>query len=295
MSLVISGTVPIRDLPLLTGSVELKEHFVKLDGHEIPCTMGTAAMVSAACRTCEAVRIASPTWITAGDIGDSKGSRLIYNYLIDKLASIKPSVLSLHYLMPITVLATKLIDSFGSKKPVLIADAGSMYVMKSIGASREFDLFTPDPGEMAFLADPSASHPAYMQRFLFEQDTVDVPRLVEQAYKHGNASRVLLVKGAKDYVAKEGRIVAVIEEPFIPTLEPIGGTGDTVTGIASALVSYGMEVEKAAITAARTNRVAGKLANPSTATKVREIIVQIPKALEQCMNENAKTQQDHVE
>lgn len=283
MSLVISGTVPIRDLPLLTGSAKVEEHFVKLDGHDIPCTMGTAAMVSAACRTCEALGIAPPTWITAGDIGDSKGSRLIYNYLIDKLASIKPGVTSLHYLMPITVPATKLMDSFGSRKPVLIADAGSMYVMKSIGASREFDLFTPDPGEMAFLADPSASHPAYMQRFLFEQDTVDVPSLVEQAHKHGNAPRVLLVKGVKDYVAREGRIVAVIEEPFIPTLEPIGGTGDTITGIASALISYGLEVEKAAITAARTNRVAGKLANPSTATKVREIITQIPKALEECL------------
>jgi NAD(P)H-hydrate repair Nnr-like enzyme with NAD(P)H-hydrate dehydratase domain len=65
--------------------------------------------------------------------------------------------------------------------------------------------------------------------------------------------------------------------------------------IASALVSYGMEVEKAAITAARTNRLAGKLANLSTATKDREIIEQIPKAIEQCLNEDAGTPQDHIE
>ncbi len=279
MSLVIVGTVPIKNLPLYIGIPKLEDKALIINGHSIPCTMGTAAMFTAAYLTCKTVGVEPPTWITAGDIGDSSGSRVIYQHLIDNLQSVKPKVLTLHYLLPITLLAKKTMESLRKAKPILIADAGSMYVMKSIGAAKEFDLFTPDPGEMAFLADPKAPHPSYMQHYLFQLDTLDIPKLIEQAYRHGNASRVLLVKGARDYIAKEGKILAVIDEPNIPVLEPIGGTGDTITGITSALCHKGLEVEKAAIVAAKTNRLAGKLANPTTATRVLDIALQIPKAL----------------
>ena len=46
-----------------------------------------------------------------------------------------------------------------AKRPVLIADAGFMYAAKMSGQSSKYDLFTPDVGELAFLADEEAPHP----------------------------------------------------------------------------------------------------------------------------------------
>ncbi|NHV96750.1 MAG: sugar kinase [Thaumarchaeota archaeon] len=284
MSLVIVGTVPIKDLPLYVGTPKIECNMLILGEQRIPCTMGTAALFFASHLTCQTLGVAPPVWVTAGDIGDGVGSRIIYQHLASNIKTIKPKVLTLHYLLPIILLAKNMMVSIKEVKPALIADAGSMYVMKSIKAAKEFDLFTPDPGEMAFLADPRATHPAYIQHYLFESDTTNIPGLIEQAYKQGNVPRVLLVKGAKDYIAKEGKILAVIDQPNIPTLEPIGGTGDTITGIVSALIYSGLEVEKAAIIAAKTNRLAGKLANPTTATRVLEIALQIPKALVECLH-----------
>jgi ADP-dependent NAD(P)H-hydrate dehydratase / NAD(P)H-hydrate epimerase len=69
----------------------------------------------------------------------------------------------------------------------------------------------------------------------------------------------------------------------VETLEPVGGTGDTVTGIVSALVASGMGVEDSAILAARVNRLAGLYADPTPATQVIEIIRRIPRAMEKVM------------
>ncbi len=283
MSLVIVGTIPIKDFPLYVGTPKVEGNYLLLDGYKVPCGMGTAALFFTANLVCQTLNLTPPIWVTAGDIGDSSGSRILYQHIASNIQNIKPKVLTLHYLLPITLLAKNMMESIRKVKPMLIADAGSMYVMKSIGAAKEFDLFTPDPGEMAFLADPKAIHPAYMQHYLFELDTTNMPSLIEQAYKQGNVPKVLLVKGAIDYIVKEGKILAVIDEPNIPALEPIGGTGDTITGTVSALIYSGLEVEKAAIIAAKTNRLAGKLANPTTATRVLDIALQIPKALVQCL------------
>lgn len=285
MSLLIAGTAPIKDLPLISGTPSLEGNSLRLGGYSIPCSMGTAVMVFASYLACKKLDLEPPIWVTAGDIGDSHGSKAVYKYLIENLGSLRPKLLALHYMMPIILLAKELMDVIRKVKPILVADAGSMYVMKVIGAAKEFDLFTPDPGEMAFLADPKATHPAYMQHYLFEIDTLDVPRLIEQAYAHGNASKVLLVKGSKDYIAKDGKVVAIISEPNIPVLEPIGGTGDTITGVASALIYSGMEVDRAAIIASKTNRMAGMLANPTTATRSVDIAMHIPKSLEICLRE----------
>jgi ADP-dependent NAD(P)H-hydrate dehydratase / NAD(P)H-hydrate epimerase len=74
-----------------------------------------------------------------------------------------------------------------------------------------------------------------------------------------------------------------VEEPVVEALEPVGGTGDTVTGIVSALVASGVSVEDSAVLAAKVNRLAGFYADPTPATQVLEIIRRIPKALEQVM------------
>lgn len=274
--LAVSGTVPVKELPLIAGRPKLQNGFLILEDARIPCTMGTAAMVSTTIVTCDYLGIEGPYWITAGDLGEGSGSRAVYKYLVEKLSEISPNVLSLHYILPILTLMREVMKSTEKcdKKPILIADAGSMYAVKAIGFASRFDILTPDAGELAFLADPDATHPAYIQRYLFGIDTTEIPKLVRQAYTYGNAPKVLLVKNPVDHIAKEGQIIATIDEPNIPELESIGGTGDTITGLVSAFLSAGYEPAPAAIIAAKANRMAGKLATPSTATKVFEIISQ---------------------
>ena len=48
-----------------------------------------------------------------------------------------------------------------SPKPTLVADAGFMYVAKMSGYADAYDLFTPEAGELAILADEKAPHPFY--------------------------------------------------------------------------------------------------------------------------------------
>jgi NAD(P)H-hydrate repair Nnr-like enzyme with NAD(P)H-hydrate dehydratase domain len=163
----------------------------------------------------------------------------------------------------------------------MIADAGSMYAAKAAGLASHFDVFTPDATEMAFLADPDATHPAYVARHLFDADISQTPELVADAYEHNNAARLLLVKGATDYVVDGGDVVATVAEPDVPALEAVGGTGDTITGLVSAFVHAGLELHEAAIIAARSNRMAGKFAQATPATRVRQIIGQFHAVFEE--------------
>jgi NAD(P)H-hydrate repair Nnr-like enzyme with NAD(P)H-hydrate dehydratase domain len=163
-------------------------------------------------------------------------------------------------------------------KPVLIADAGYMYVAKMSGRSEEYDLFTPDIGELAFLADEVAPHPFYTRGFILHEEN-HVPDLIARAYAHGNAPKYLLVKGSKDYIANRGGIHDTIDSPIEESMEVIGGTGDTLTGIVAALSATGMDIHEAALVASKVNRLAGVYAHPTPATEVAEIIRYIPEAL----------------
>jgi hypothetical protein len=288
--LVICGALPIKDSPLIVARPKLQNGFLALGTLQVPCTMGTAAMVSTAIIACEYLGVEGPTWVTAGDIGKGDGSRLMYDYLADNLPKINVDVLCFHYIMPMLTPMRKVVDAVRNcqKRPLLIADAGGIYAAKAAGLATEFDVFTPDAGEMAFLADPKATHPAYMGRHLFESDTQDIPKLIQEAYKYNNAPKILMVKNPVDHIAKNGQIIATINEPNIPTLEPIGGTGDTIAGMISALVSAGYDPCVATIVAAKTNRMAGKFANPKTRTKICEIITQIPKVFDQYLDKWSK-------
>jgi NAD(P)H-hydrate repair Nnr-like enzyme with NAD(P)H-hydrate dehydratase domain len=167
----------------------------------------------------------------------------------------------------------------------MIADAGSMYAAKAAGLAPSFDVFTPDASEMAFLADSDATHPAYVARHLFDADIDQTPDLVAAAHKHRNAARLLLVKGSTDYVVEDGGIVATIDEPDVPALEAVGGTGDTITGLVSAFVYAGLELHEAAVIAARSNRMAGKFAQATPATSISQIVGQFPAVFEKYLCE----------
>jgi len=275
--MLIAGTVPVKDMPLTFGKAGSEGDFLVVDGQRIPCTQGTAAMVSAALATTEYLKLEAPQVLLAGDIGQGKGSREIYEYLIENVAELAPEVLALHYWLPDMAQTRRLcaaIDKCASR-PVLIADAASMYSAKAAGLAEAFDIFTPDAAEMAFLADPDATHPAYV-RFMLFNNMERIPELINSAYQHKNAARLLLVKGAVDYVVRDGEVLAAVTEPDVPVMEAIGGTGDTITGVVSAFVYAGLEPHEAAIISARANRMAGKVAEVTPATRVRRVIDHFP-------------------
>jgi len=276
--MLIAGTVPIKGLPLVVGRVGVEGEALVIGGYRIPGTQGTAAMTSAACVTSDYLRLTSPQAVVAGDIGEGGGSREIYEYLIQNVVSLCPTVLALHYCLPDMALMRRLCRAVKDcrRRPLLIADAGSMYAAKAAGLAPEFDVFTPDAAELAFLADQEATHPAYVNRHLFCADITRAPALIIDSYRQRSAPRLLLVKGAIDYIARDGDIVATVTEPDVPELEAIGGTGDTITGLLTAFADAGLELAEAALIAAKANRTAGKFARATPATRVSQIISQFP-------------------
>jgi len=276
--MLIAGTVPVENLPLTMGVVKADKRFLAVDGYRIPCAQGTGAMIGAALAVTDYLGLEPPQVLLAGDTGLGDGSKTIYEYLIQNVSRLSLEVLALHYCLPDVALTRKLCDSVEkcARKPIMVADAASMYAAKATGLASRFDVFTPDATEMAFLADPDAVHPAYINKHLFDTDITQTPKLVSVAYQQKNAAKLLLVKGAVDYVVEEGDIVATVTEPDVPELEAIGGTGDTITGLVSAFIYAGLELHEAAIIACKSNRVAGRFAQVSPATKVGQIIEQFP-------------------
>ncbi|MDD5122803.1 MAG: hypothetical protein PHX97_05415, partial [Dehalococcoidales bacterium] len=61
--------------------------------------------------------------------------------------------------------------------------------------------------------------------------------------------------------------------------------GDTITGLTSAFVYAGVDPVKAGILASKCNRMGGKMANPTPATKVSEIIDVFPSVFKQYLCE----------
>lgn len=283
--LAIVGTVPDEKFPLVAGPVSIGDGYLSIEGHRVPVLRGTPALLAAAVKTCEVQGIPRPYGILCGDTGTGSGSRQLYEHLIRNLGSSDFGTIAFHYILPDIDLCIRVLFAVNGmvRRPLLVGDAGFMYVVKMAGQAPVFDLFTPDAGELAFLADEEAPHPFYTRGFIL-QDGNRVPDLIARAYEHENASRYLLVKGRIDYVANREGILATIENPVVEEMEPIGGTGDTITGIASALISGGVSPDRAACIAAKANRLAGYYAKPTPATQVTEIIAEIPRALAECMS-----------
>lgn len=288
--LMLAGTLPIESMGLTVGKITFDGQSLsigdKVIGQEL-ISIGATAMMSASATTCQTLGFEPPIAAVAGDLGKGDGSALLYKYLAEEAGTVGVSTLTLHYVLPQRKGFMDFMEmlDYWEKRPFLTADAGSMLIAKATSNCRKFDLFTPDAGEICFLADPEAGHPAYVKSMLFEIDTTDVPQLIKQAYEYGNAPRYLLIKGPIDFIVEEGKIIHMLKEPNIPVLEPIGGTGDTITGIVSTLIDAGYEPTKACLLAARTNRLAGQLANPTAATKVLEIVKHIGEAVKQVLTE----------
>ncbi len=276
----IVGTVPDADLGLLHGPARLEGGRVTVAGRELDVQRGTPALLAAALQVAAHLGRPEIHAYLAGDTGRGDGSRHLYDWLCRHLPDCICSVLVFHYLQPDVDWHGRVLLAIEqmTRPPILIADAGFMYAAKMSGQAGRYDCFTPDLGELAFLADEQAPHPFYTRGFiLHESNRAD--DLIERAYRHDNAAIHLLVKGATDAIVARGRVVDRVDAPSTPAMEAIGGTGDTLTGLLAALCAAGHDLVPAASLAARANRLCGALARPTPASPVSELIAAIPRAL----------------
>jgi ADP-dependent NAD(P)H-hydrate dehydratase / NAD(P)H-hydrate epimerase len=284
MSWTIVGTVPYEGFPLMDEACTVSSGKLKLGKYEVPILRGTPALLASACRTAEVLGIAPPRALLAGDTGKGSGSELVYRHLAERAGLESVRMMVFHYLQPDVDWHNRILCRIQDleTKPLLIADAGYMYVAKMSGFAAYYDLFTPDAGEIAFLADESAPHPFYTRGFLL-QDEARVPDLIRRAYEAENAAEHLLVKGHCDYVVFKGEIKAIVCEPCVENMEPIGGTGDSLTGIVAALLTSGVPLVDAAEFGARINRFLGLLAAPTPAFSIADLLPFLPNAIERVM------------
>jgi len=282
----IVGTVPDPQFPLVHGKVRWQGRQIRIDGHTIPVNRGTPALLAASSRACECTGGPEVYAFLVGDTGVGEGSRRLYRFLSRHLSEFDLQVLTFHYLQPDVDWHARVlfITQTMPRRPILIADAGFMYAAKMGGQSGSFDFFTPDVGELAFLADELAPHPFYTRGFILHQEH-NVPDLIRQAYGHGNAAACLVVKGQTDYIVHDGTIAATVGEPSYDAMEAIGGTGDTLTGLLTAFCGAGFDRIDAAVLAARANRWTGALADPTPATQVPELIDKIPEAVSHLLDQ----------
>jgi len=276
----IVGTVPDSQFPLIHGKVRWVGSHIKIEDRRIAVNRGTPSLMAAALNAFECIRCPEIYAFLIGDTGRGDGSQKLYQFLVQHLPEFDFQVLTFHYLQPDVDWHNKVLFAVETmqRRPILIADAGFMYAAKMSGQSECYDFFTPDVGELAFLADELAPHPFYTRGFILHQNN-KVPDLIRRAYQHQNAANYLLVKGQSDYIAHGNRVIKTVDHPSLDAMEAIGGTGDSLTGILTALCGAGFKATDAAVLAARANRWTGYYANPNPATQVSELIDKIPQAL----------------
>lgn len=281
MSWLICGTVPDKTFPLTEGHCKVAGDILHVGDASIRISRGTPALAATASLAAEVLGAEHPRALLCGDTGNGSGSRMLYKHLVDNPERLgEYSGITFHYLMPDVDWHNKVLFAIEElvKKPVLVADAGYMYVAKMSGFASSYDLFTPDAGEMAFLADEKAPHPFYTRGFLLQEDN-RIPDLIQKAYEYENAARHLIVKGSTDWIVSDGNVMETVSEPNIESMEPIGGTGDSLTGFVTAFLSAGRPMIASCSMAARANRFMGYFANPSPAFSISQLLSFLPKAI----------------
>lgn len=278
---LIVGTAPEAEYPLFYGPFEVEGETLRpMGGPPLPVRRGTSALAAAAWRCCRHLGAPPPRLLLAGDTGRGDGSRAVYAHFTEHAAHMGLSGVVFHYLFPDVDWHNRVLMAAQAlnPRPLLAADAGFMYAAKMSGYADAYDLFTPDAGEMAFLADEKAPHPFYTRGFLLEADA-DVSALIARAREHGNAARHLIVKGAVDYVAGPDGRTTRIDAPSVPAMEAVGGTGDLVSGLVAGFLCAGRPLFQAAEHAARANRLLAALADPTPDTDVAALLPRLPEAL----------------
>lgn len=297
MRTLICGTVPDDAFPLCMGTWKVEDGRlvpvdVKVCGEgelppAVPVERGTPALAAAAILALEALGGEAPLLLLAGDCGSSQGSTRLYAHLASWLGTPDAETLgglTFHYLFPSVDGHNRILMALEERKrpmPVLIADAGFMYAAKMSGYASRYDVFTPDAGELAFLADEKAPHPFYTRGFLLAEGR-ETPELAGLAWEHGDSARLLLVKGAVDMVVEEGRVCGRVDSPCIPFMEPVGGTGDLVAGLLTAFAAADIPLKEACLLAAQGARFTGELTKPTPATGIAAFMPFVGRAAIMC-------------
>lgn len=281
MSLLVAGTIPVGVGETICGPVGRDgSGRLTVDGEPLPVCQGSSAMLSAALAVTDYLDIEPPVALLGGDVGRGEGTRAVYGRLREEVETREPAVLAFHYVQPIMALMRDAIEWLGPMAADgalrLVADAGGMYAAKAAGLAPHFDLMTPDVGEVGFLADERATHPAYVSHYLFGASCFDPVEFARLSHEGGGSARVLLIKGATDRIAEGGVVRETIDSPCVPELEAIGGTGDTVTGLASAFMASGFPTLDAAVCAARANRHAGLSMGARPDQRAEDLVAALP-------------------
>ncbi len=290
---LIMGTSPqLPEGELIYGGYEAKDStIVSESGVHLHLERGIETLATAAALICAHFNAPPPHILCAGDKGRGTGSAVVYDYFAQNFQRLHLNHafkgVTFHYLFPDVDGHSKVfmaLQALPSKaqRPLLVADAGFMYVAKMSGYADYYDLFTPDLGEMAFLADEMAPHPFYTRGFLLNTEQ-SAEQLLSRALAHANVAKNLIIKGSTDYVVQGKNIVYSMDSPSVPSMEAIGGTGDLISGIASGLLAAGFTMHDACILAVKTNRELGILAKPTPATQVHELTPFLIEALEKCL------------
>ena len=159
MAWMICGTVPDASFPLTGGRWRLDGGFLHAEGGGIaPLSVqrGTPALLGTALLTCETLGVEPPTALLAGDTGNGDGSRKLYSRLAASPSLSGVRGITFHYLFPDLDGHNRVLMALeeAGPKPVLVADAGFMYVAKicsppmpgnwpSLPMKRRRTLFTP--------------------------------------------------------------------------------------------------------------------------------------------------------
>ncbi len=174
--MLVIGTVPF-EIEIIDGKAKLKEKKIEINSLTLPVTIGTTALLAAAIHVLSTLGKPLPHVILSGDKGDGKGTKRLFSYLKDCNLT-RETVICGHYMMPYVDEFKKIFPKLRKNAKFIIADAGMMYAAKAAGLARNLDIFTPDAGELAFLADKNATHPAYVKKVLFEIDTEEMESLI---------------------------------------------------------------------------------------------------------------------
>lgn len=276
--IVLVGTVPYKT-GLYVGKAAVDGAVLNVNHNSFSIERGTAAMAASCVQVCSFYNLEMPLCIFGGDVADGKGTDLMFQEVNSNIGNYDPDLITLHYMFPKIKYGEPFIRKIESlpKKPQLIADAGGMYLMKTISKSYFFDVFTPDQGELYFLADEFAPHPLYVRSDLLNEN-ISKESLIDAAYKNKNTAKTTIIKGAVDSIYTDNVKAKELRQPIIPAMEAIGGTGDTITGMLSAL-RY-MNTQGADYKALVLNRLIGELIKCNPATQISEFIKAIPGALE---------------
>ena len=279
MKMLVVATYPQDKGPTLLDRVrfDATQTCVFIGDTRLENAQGISALLGAAYQAALPDESSEIYALLGGDIGKGDGTRAVFKEFRHTVKEIQPDIIVFHYMQPIMALmkqAMKDLDEL-DVRPLLIADAGGMYSAKAAGVAERFELMTPDIGEIGFLAEEHVPHPAYVSHFLFGTQDFDPLAMAQKAYSHNSAARVLLVKGATDTIVVNGELFATLNEPCLPVLEAIGGTGDTLAGLCAGIMLTGVSTPEAVLEACALNRKTGMLAQVDPSKHASDIIAHI--------------------